>query len=541
MDMNENTRLMLALALTIVVLVIWNMIFPPPKYSPTPNNATQKHPQKNTKILSTTSQKNTRSFSTPIPESESFLISKGQKITIDTPLYKAVVNSQGGILQKFQLKKYKKSISPDSPDIELVNKDALPKGPLGILWNYNPTWKLINWQFSGKSKILTKENSYTVVFKGTFEGLTIIKELTFKGNSYEIEQRIELINTKKQPLNGILGLSLASPRMEAGSRFNRISLIYYTLKKSLKKQYKKKKLIPGIEYKEPVLWAGIENNYFLVAAIPLGGKFIFKGKLEGDIYRVALESPVHLEPKGKKVLKEIFYLGPKLNKYLAPLPNHLSAAINYGWLDFLSKPLVLALDFFYKYTGNYGIAIILLTVVIKILFWPLSHKSYKSMEQMKKLQPILQQLKEKYKDDKERLNQEMMQIYKTYKINPAGGCVPMLLQIPVFIALYEALLSAIELRHAPFITYLPFTHHIWLADLSAKDPYYITPLIMGITMFIQQKMSPTAGDPMQAKLMLLMPVALTFLFLNFPSGLVLYFITNNVLSIIQQWWMLREK
>ncbi len=537
MDMNENTRLMLALALTIVVLVVWNLIFPPPKYSPLTKNGT--NPQKKTTTSSNTFQKN---ISPPkqIPTS-SFLTSSGEKITITTPLYRAILNSQGGIIESFELKKYKKTISPHSPDIQLVNRDALPKGPLGIIWNYNPTWKLIKWEYSGANKNLSGDNSYTVVFKGTFQGLTFVKSLTFWGNSYKIDQKIELVNRQNQPLNGILGISLASPKMEAGNRFNKISLIYYTLKKSLKKNYKEKKLKPGIEYKEPVLWAGIENNYFLVAAIPLNGRFIFKGKLEDGIYRIALESPVHLSAGETKTFKEVFYLGPKLHKYLAPLPHHLSAAINYGWLDFLSKPLVIALDFFYKYTGNYGIAIILLTVVIKILFWPLSHKSYKSMEQMKKLQPILQQLKEKYKDDKERLNQEMMQIYKTYKINPAGGCVPMLLQIPVFIALYEALLSAIELRHAPFITYLPFTHHVWLADLSAKDPYYITPLLMGITMFIQQKMSPTTGDPTQAKLMLLMPVVLTFLFLNFPSGLVLYFITNNILSIIQQWWMLRGK
>ncbi len=541
MDMNENTRLMLALALTIVVLVVWNLIFPPPKYSPSANK-NKTNVEENTTAVTQPSSKEAASVSEKIPmSSSSFLASSGEKITIDTPLYKAVLNSQGGIIETFELKKYKKSISPHSPDIQLVNKSALSKGPLGIIWNYNPTWKLIKWEYSGKNKILSGNKSYTVVFKGKFQGLTFVKALTFWGNNYQIQQKIELINTNNQPLNGILGLSLASPKMEDGNRFNKISLIYYTLKESLKKEYKEKKLKPGIEYKKPVLWAGIENNYFLVAAVPLNGNFIFKGKLEDKIYRVALESTVHLSPNQTKEFKEIFYLGPKLHKYLAPLPHHLSAAINYGWLDFLSKPLVMALDFFYKYTGNYGIAIILLTVVIKILFWPLSHKSYKSMEQMKKLQPILQQLKEKYKDDKEKLNQEMMQIYKTYKINPAGGCVPMLLQIPVFIALYEALLSAIELRHAPFITYLPFTHHIWLADLSAKDPYYITPLLMGITMFIQQKMSPTTGDPTQAKLMLLMPVVLTFLFLNFPSGLVVYFITNNILSIIQQWWMLRGK
>ena len=178
--------------------------------------------------------------------------------------------------------------------------------------------------------------------------------------------------------------------------------------------------------------------------------------------------------------------------------------------------------------------------IIKLLFWPLSHKSYKSMEQMKKLQPMMAKIREKYADDREKMNSEIMQLYKTYKVNPAGGCVPMLLQIPVFFALYQALLGAIELRHAAFITHLPFTDMIWLADLSAKDPYYITPLVMGATMFLQQRMSPPMGDPMQAKIMMFMPVVFTFLFLNFPSGLVVYWLVNNVLSIAQQWLMIRK-
>ena len=185
-------------------------------------------------------------------------------------------------------------------------------------------------------------------------------------------------------------------------------------------------------------------------------------------------------------------------------------------------------------------AIILLTIVIKLIFWPLSHKSYKSMERMKKIQPMMKKLKEQYKDDRQKMNQELMRLYKTYKVNPAGGCLPMLLQIPVFIGLYEALLGAVELRHASFIPEVPFTDIVWLADLSAKDPLYVTPVIMGLSMFLQQKLSPTAGDPTQAKIMLIMPIFLTFIFLNFPAGLVVYFFTNNVLSIAQQWWTLRN-
>jgi len=187
------------------------------------------------------------------------------------------------------------------------------------------------------------------------------------------------------------------------------------------------------------------------------------------------------------------------------------------------------LKFFYNLIHNYGVAIILLTIVIKLILYPLTHKSFKSMKEMQKIQPKITALREKYKDNKEMLNKEIMTLYRTQKVNPLGGCLPMLLQIPVFFALYKVLLDSIELRHAPFI--------FWIQDLSAKDPYYITPILMGASMFIQQKMTPQVGDPTQAKLMLMLPIVFTFMFLNFPSGLVIYWLVNNLLSIAQQFYI----
>jgi len=188
--------------------------------------------------------------------------------------------------------------------------------------------------------------------------------------------------------------------------------------------------------------------------------------------------------------------------------------------------LLVVLKFFYQYTGNYGVAIIILTILIKILFHPLTRKQYESMREMQKIQPKMQAIREKFKNDKERMNREVMDLYRTHKINPLGGCWPMLLQIPVFFALYKALLNSIELRHAPFM--------LWIQDLSEKDPCYVTPIIMGVTMFLQQKMTPAAGDPNQQKMMMFMPIIFTFLFLSFPSGLVLYWLVNNILTIGQQ-------
>jgi YidC/Oxa1 family membrane protein insertase len=211
----------------------------------------------------------------------------------------------------------------------------------------------------------------------------------------------------------------------------------------------------------------------------------------------------------------------------------LENAIDFGdWLKWLAMPLLVALKFLYGYVHNYGIAIIILTILIKLIFWPLGNKSYKSMKEMQKLQPKMAALREKYKDDKTKLSQESMALYKTHKVNPLGGCLPMVVQIPVFFGLYKSLLYAIELRHSPFFW--------WIQDLSAKDPYYITPIIMGATMFIQQKMTPTGADPMQAKIMLFMPIIFTFMFLNFPSGLVIYWLFNNIISIGQQVYINRQ-
>jgi YidC/Oxa1 family membrane protein insertase len=223
------------------------------------------------------------------------------------------------------------------------------------------------------------------------------------------------------------------------------------------------------------------------------------------------------------------YYGPKDLDILKAQGNRLEEAIDYGWFAPIAKPLVYALKFLYKYTGNYGVAIIVITCILKLIFFPLTHKSYKSMKEMQKLQPKMAELKEKFKNDRDAMNKAVMELYKTHKVNPMGGCLPMVVQIPVFFGLYRALMYSIELRHAPFM--------LWITDLSAKDPYYVTPIIMGVTMFIQQKMTPSNMDPVQAKMMLALPVVFTFMFLNFPAGLVVYWLVNNVLTIAQQMYI----
>ncbi len=313
---------------------------------------------------------------------------------------------------------------------------------------------------------------------------------------------------------------------------------------SYKYESDKKDLVKtGIQKKGRFLWAGVMSNYFMTMVVPLDASpdMTIKGRVQNDVWRIGLERPeLTLAPNTETTVRSAWWLGPKDRVALAKAPNDLQATVDLGTFSFIAKPLLVVLEFFHSYVGNWGVAILLLTLCIRLLFWPLAQKSYKSMEQMKLVQPMLQRIKEKYKGDKEAMNREMMQLYRTYKINPASGCLPLLVQIPVFIGLYQALLNAIQLRHASFITYLPFTDTLWLADLSSKDPYYITPLLMGLTMFIQQKMSPSTGDPTQQKVMMFLPAVFTVMFLGFPAGLTLYWLANNILSIGQQWWMLRK-
>jgi YidC/Oxa1 family membrane protein insertase len=230
-------------------------------------------------------------------------------------------------------------------------------------------------------------------------------------------------------------------------------------------------------------------------------------------------------------LRARLYAGPKEQKRLETLAEGMVLTVDYGMLTFLSAPLFWLLDHIHRWVGNWGWAIVILTLLIKLAFYPLSAASYRSMAQMKKVQPKLEELKQRYANDREKLNQALMELYRTEKINPLGGCLPILIQIPVFIALYWVLLESVEMRQAPWI--------LWIKDLSTPDPYYVLPIVMGATMYLQQFISPQPADPIQRRMFLAMPAVFTVFFLFFPSGLVLYWTVNNLLSIAQQWHITR--
>ena len=296
-----------------------------------------------------------------------------------------------------------------------------------------------------------------------------------------------------------------------------------------------------------IKWLALQDRYFMSSLMPENSEEaslklnIQPGKI---IQAQFVQAEKVIRPGTEHDYKFDIFFGPKSMRVLNSIGNQLSRALDFGWWTFLAKPCLWLMNAIYDFIPNYGIAIIILTLLVKIFLWPLGAKSYKSMSEMKKIQPLMKEIREKYKDDKKKMNEEVMALYRTYKINPLGGCLPMVFQIPVFFALYRMLYQAIELRHAPFL--------LWINDLSAPDrlfnfgfsipfmePPYGIPvltLVMGASMILQQKMSPPMGDPAQAKMMMLMPVVFTVIFINFSSGLVLYWLVNNIFSIAQQYY-----
>ncbi|HHL40326.1 MAG TPA: membrane protein insertase YidC [Deltaproteobacteria bacterium] len=450
--------------------------------------------------------------------------------TVETPLFSAVFTNVGGALRSWKLKGYRTALAEDAGNIELVGlagagatlETTLSAGGFDERIVFTPSADSIEIGADGKAQLRFTWTSP--------QGVTVVKTYAFSGGGYVVEGSLKVRNGSQSTLRAALATELRAgyPAENDYSYYHRGPVIYADGKVTRHAADDDTSSGRG-EFE----WLGVEDKYFLQALIPRTEGAV-GWSMESPSTATAVSSlslPLDLEPGEGVVYSFDAYLGPKVYDILTALDRNLVESIEFGFFSFMAKPFLVVLNFFERYIGNYGIAIILLTCIIKILFYPLTKQSLNAMREMQKIQPQLMALKEKYKDDKQKLNKELMELYKRYKINPLGGCLPMVLQIPVFIALYEVLSVAIELRHAPFI--------LWIADLSAKDPYYITPVLMGGSMLLQQKMSPTTVDPQQAKIMLIMPVVFTFMFLNFPAGLVVYWLVNNILSIVQQYYIQR--
>jgi len=373
------------------------------------------------------------------------------------------------------------------------------------------------------------------------DGITVTKIFTFQRDSYVIDIRYEVKNQSGQTWRGrgYQQIKRSKPEKKHSSM---VSKRYYTgaVLSSPDDRYKK---IDFDDFKDKKLkkdivngWAAMLQHYFLTAVLPSDQSVSYRyytNTVDDKYYTIGAIAPQQVAAPGETALvREKIYAGPKVQSRLEKVADGLDLTVDYGMLWFISKPLFWCMKELHDLTGNWGFAIILVTVFLKLAFYKLSAAGYTSMANMRRVQPRIMSIRERYKNDKTRLNQAMMEIYKEEKINPLGGCLPIAVQIPVFIALYWVLLESIELRQAPFI--------FWIRDLSAPDPYWVLPVLMGITMFTQQKLNPSPMDPIQQKVMMALPFAFTIFFGFFPSGLVLYWVVNNALSIVQQWRITRN-
>ncbi|CAG0889461.1 unnamed protein product [Cyprideis torosa] len=468
-------------------------------------------------------------------------IADASTIEVDTDLYSAVFSEAGGTIESFVLKKYKESSALDSPGKQLIENPKEIGYPLSFSWGSGLPKSMLYKASTPEVEFLDGKGQL-VLTATTETGLEVEKIFTFSQDKYLIDLAVRVSNKSGQTLQGNAQLHQINVPFESKHALNRFLFNGPSVYQNGQLQeFKAKEFADGPKAVQGSFdWVAYEGNYFICAIIPGdGGSDSFSMTGNDQMVATRLSGGIDtLGPGQDKTYSYTLYYGPKKVSLLKDIGYNLDRSIDFGWFDIIARPTLGLLNFFHNYFHNYGIAIICVTIVFKLLFWPITQKGLKSMKNMQKLQPKMVKIKEKYKDDPQQMNREVMNLYKTYRVNPLGGCLPMVLQIPVFFALYKVLLLGIELRHAPFM--------LWINDLSAPDRLWIgfdipwlggipvLTLLMGASMFVQQKLSPTTADPTQARIMMFLPVVFTFMFVNFASGLVLYWFVNNLLSILQQ-------
>lgn len=535
-------RVLLAIVLSFVILILYQMLFKPPQPEIPPESAIEQDKRLEQRPYE-------KEFLPPAERERAEEEERGlqptsaqaeEEILIDTSLYQAVWSNRGGVLKSWRLKKHK---SDENEDLELVSlrSSELKIYPFSLRTEDSSFDSTINsalFEFSISRLELKEGRKAELRFQYADErGTRVEKILTFYDGKYDFDVKINVLKYGQKIEPRLLwgpGLGNPSPA-EQKSRFGGGSgIAYFTPASNKVVHIEEKKFKPERNVFLFVKWAAYEDNYFtalfLTSSQNASAAFLREGRPEETPYfLLSVSSP------------QKAYIGPKEFDSLVEFGYQAKGLIRFGFFGFISELLLKASKFIHRQVPNWGFAIIILTFIIKILFFPLTYSSMRSMSKMQELQPKIKALKAKYKKAKRdiaqrrRMNEEIMKLYKQHGVNPAGGCLPMLIQIPIFWGFFRLLIVSIEFRHSPFI--------FWIKDLSVKDPFYVTPILMGISQFISQKMTPTSADPTQARMMLMMPVIMTIFFMNFQSGLVLYWLTTNVLQIGQQYIMnrLRQK
>ncbi len=509
---NNEKRAIIAILITVVLIAGYTYFLNP--YGGKSNNKAHKNSSstiqlKDSQKREIPKQVNAVNIHNKQPKSD--YNRKKQLITVETDMYTAHISNLDGSLESLMLKKY----VFHKHQVELINSQGNYHTLESVFQSkdvesmeQSQTYHTDN----NDIKIDKEHPEAALVLVKTDGNIKIIKKYTFKNDSYTMGLKISVYRDGKK-VNEAFSL-YAGPNLgdlEAGrySHLGAVALIKDKIKKDAK--------IPHDS--GDISWIALESKYFCFAFLPEGKNAIAAGS-------TSVDKDHYIYANFTTPSTVMIFGGPKSKPIMQGVDHHLSRIIRFGMFGFIGKPLLYVLNMLYSVFGNYGLAIIILTFLIRLLFYPLSFKSFKSMREMSKLQPKLKELKNKYKGKPDQVNKATMELYKQHKVNPFGGCLPVIIQIPVFFALYNVLLNAIELRGAPF--------YFWIVDLSAKDPYYILPIIMGATMYFQQKLTPTTMDPSQAKIMAFLPLIFTVMFLSFPSGLVIYWATNNILTIVQQ-------
>lgn len=466
-------------------------------------------------------------------------------VEIESPLWTAQFSTHGARLVSWRLKKYRTTVEPQSPPLELILPAADGEAPFAVELRGNAVPKLddrkVAYETNEERLTVSGSEPVTLVFRGHLQGAQVVKTFAFRADRYDISHTLSVSEVPPSYNELVTSWSRArEPKSSLPPVFSKVA--YLEGKKVLEQGFGE--LEKGVILSGEVWWTGFTDHYFfaglaldVAADQPRRLWLKDRGTWIEQKWLIPLSGP-------SLTLQTTAYLGPKDVDTLELAGHRFDRAVDLGWFGFIALPLLHVMQFSHRFTGNYGIDIILLTVLVKLLFIPLTQSSFKSMQQLQKLQPQMAKIREKYKDDPQQMNKELLELYRRHKVNPLGGCLPMLLQLPVFIGLYSALTHAVELRHAPFVG--------WIRDLSAPDrlgsvaiPFVEPPgipvltLLMGASMFVQQWMTPSVGDPTQRQIMLIMPILFTFMFIGFPSGLTLYWLVNNILTIAQQYYMTR--
>lgn len=548
MDVKRLLLLIPLAVLAYLLVVQWNQDYGQPNYDSTPDMTQRSN------AVPSSNVEDGDSLAVPSSSPQQGAVSEGiasdtesesssrDFIAVTTDVLDVRIDPHGGDIVYAALPQHKLTLDSDRNYVLLSDSDNRSYVARSGLQLDGQASRIAFTPETSEYRLGDNDDELSVDLTAEVNGVDVIKRLTFERGSYAVNVNYYLANNTDAPVTARFIGQLArdnSPDPSSGVAMGMSSYLgaaYSTPDSRYEKIDFSDIQSRSFENREAQGgWIAIIQHYFVSAWAPQQDQqnLYYVTTDSSDRNVVAFAGPTSsIAAEGEATLGATLYMGPKVQDNLEQVAPNLRLTVDYGWLWFIANPLFWLLDKIHDIVGNWGWSIVLLTVLVKIILFPLSAKAYKSMARMRKLGPEMQRLKEMYGDDRQKMSQEMMKFYQKEKINPLGGCLPILIQMPVFIALYWMLLESVELRHAPFM--------FWIQDLSVKDPYFILPILMGISMFVQQMLNPTPPDPMQAKIMKMLPIIFTFFFLWFPAGLVIYWVVNNIISVAQQYYITRK-